>query len=671
MDDDRLRDGESYEALLAGMGLEPLGTWWLPGIRKAATARRLLAAADETDAVGPAEAAGLVLGGGREFLLAFTGPHAPRGCMGKAWRRVRILAADPVRALTGLLTGVDPDPRGLLLSAPDGETFAGTVPGAAGARRLVVLPEVGARIDAAAESAARESAEEAAAAWAGFLAGPHPDPAALDAWADALASNRNTPEGIRRELLLSTPRRARRLPPDELVEAVLAHPDPRVRLEVAEMETRLTPAHWARLVRAADTERERWILAMLAADRRTALEEETYAILVADPSPRVRAEAAGLTGLPPRHAAALTEDRDAGVRVVACRAAWPVLSADRREALLTDEAAGVRTEALLRHHEDQPMPREVFEREEPGERAVEHCRLGPDLVEHLLASGDARLRTALAANPRLDPETVARLAGDTDDGVRSTVALRADLTEEQRAAIRVDIDPRGLSHTLPWVAELHEDPEAMRRLAASSHVLVRRSVARARRLPPDVVHRLAWDPDRVVQLFLAESCEDAPAEMLLRVWTWWTGSLSSPGRPRTHPNFPREGLLRYADDPHGRMRRLALDDPLATPELVARFARDRDPEVRHRAAEDPRLALVDAARLTEDPDDSIRSIVLRQRSLPARVLTARLHDPEAVGDAVLNPGIPPHVIRAMATRWAEGNRSRTAINSRTGIDSTR
>ncbi|MEV7520476.1 PE-PGRS family protein [Streptomyces sp. NPDC091371] len=648
MNDDRLRDRESCEALLATMGLEPLGTWWLPGIRKAGTARRLLAAAAGEPAAGPAEVAGLVLGGGREFLLAFDGPHAPGGYNGRAWRRVRILAADPVRALAGLLTATDPDPRGLLLSAPDGETFAGTVPGADGQPRLIFLTGISARVDAAAESAARESDEEGAAAWAAYLAGLDPDPDLLEAAADDLASDWSTPEAMRRELLRPSPHLLGRFPPDELVDAVLAQPDPRLRLATADTHPRLTSAHWTRLIRAADTERERRLLAMLAADRRVELAEDTYALLVADPSANVRSEAARLTGLPPRHAAALAQDTDAAVRDLVCRTAWPVLSAERRKALLTDEAARVRTAALLWHHRDEPLSREVFVREELGERAVEDCRLGPDLVEHLLATGNARMRAALAANPRLDPETVARLARDTDAGVRHMVALRADLTEEQRTTIPVDIDPDGHSVTLPWVAELHEDPEAMRRLARSSHHLVRRSVASARRLPPDVVELLAWDRDRVVQLFLAESCEDAPAEMLLRVWTWWTGSLSSPGRPRTHPNFPREGLLRYADDPHGRMRRLALDDPLSTPELVARFARDRDPEVRYRAAEDPRLTLADAARLAEDPDDSVRGVVLRERNLPASVLTALLRDPDASRDAARNPGIPPHVARVRA-----------------------
>ncbi|MFD8636564.1 PE-PGRS family protein [Streptomyces sp. NPDC059533] len=652
MNDDRLRDDESHEALLAGMGLEPLGTWWLPGIRKAATARRMLAAADAAGepAVGPDRAAGLVLGGGREFLLAFAGLHAPRGRMGGAWRRVRILADDPVRALAGLLDGADPDPRGMLLSAVDGETFAGVVPGAGGAPRLLALTGVGARIDEAARAAARESAEESAAVWDAFLAEPDPAPAVIEAWTDGLGANRGTPEGIRLELFRRSPRQLWRLPPDEFMETVLGYSDPKARLRAVEGNPHLTPADWTRLIRLAGTDRERWFLAMLAADRRTVLEEEAYALLATDPSVRIRAEAVALTGLPPRHAVALTEDSNEGVRASACSPAWPALPAERRKALLDDEAAGVRKQALLRHHQDEPLSLEVYVREELGEHAVERCRLDPDLVEHLLESADARLRGVLAANPRLDAETVARLAADPDDEVRHAIAIRGDITEEQRTAICTDIGSGDGSRTLPWVAELHDDPEAMRRLAASSHLRVRRSVARARRLPPDVVRRLAWDPDRVVQLFLAESCDDAPAEMLLRVWTWWTGSLSSPGRPRTHPNFPREGLLRYADDPHGRMRRLALDDPLAPAELVARFARDRDPEVRGRAAEDPRLPAADAARMTEDPEDSVRGTVLRLRHLPASVLADRLRDPDTGWAAAHNPGIPPHVLRALAER---------------------
>ncbi|MEW1636002.1 PE-PGRS family protein [Streptomyces sp. NPDC093801] len=668
--DERLRDHDGHAALLAAMGLEPVGTWWVPGVRRAGAARRLLdeAAGAGEAGTGPSRAVRLVLGEGREFLLAFGGPHAPGGCAGRAWHRVRCPAADPVAAVAGLLTAADPDPRGLLLAATDGETVVG-VPSGRGAARLLAVTGWTARVEAAAEAAGRETPEEGAAAWAAFADAldahtarpPSADADAVtavpDDWRRGLVANPGTPRGVRLDLMRRDPGLMWLLPPDEAVEAALAAGDPKLRLHVAERGCALGPAHWTRLFRAAATERERWMLAFTAVDTRGVLDDGTWAALAADPSARVRAETARLAGLPDRYATALAGDPAPAVRAAACPRAWAALPAERRRALLADGSAGVRIAARLCHHTEVPLSREDFEDFEGGalgERAVRSCLLAPALVDHLLATGEPGLRGALAENPRLTPDAVARLASDADEGVRHVVALRADLTEEQRAAIPVSIAPGSRYGILEWVADLHGDAEAMRRLAASSHVLVRRSVARARRLPPDVVGRLAWDTDRAVQLFLAESCDDAPAEMLLRVWTWWTGSLSSPDRPRSHPNFPRAGLLRYADDPHGRMRRLALDDPLSTPALVARFARDRDPEVRRRAAEDPRLSATDAVRLAQDPDDGIRDLALAHRALPAGVLAARLLDPHTAAAAARNPTVPLPVVHAVAARCGGG-----------------
>lgn len=205
-----------------------------------------------------------------------------------------------------------------------------------------------------------------------------------------------------------------------------------------------------------------------------------------------------------------------------------------------------------------------------------------------------------------------------------------------------------MRHTLPWVHALHDDPEAMRRCAASSHLLLRSSAARAKRLPPDVVERLARDEDRVVRLFLAESCDDAPASVLLEVWLWWDGSLSFPGRPRSHPNFPRRDLLRYADDPHHRLRQPALDDPDSTPELVERFSRDPHWEVRRRTAEDPRLSTASAVPLLDDPHEWVRVTAVRHGRLPARTLVRLLRDLRTVRDALVSPTLPVAVMRRMA-----------------------
>ncbi|MEV5283154.1 hypothetical protein [Streptomyces sp. NPDC051993] len=132
--------------------------------------------------------------------------------------------------------------------------------------------------------------------------------------------------------------------------------------------------------------------------------------------------------------------------------------------------------------------------------------------------------------------------------------------------------------------------------------------------------------------------------MLLEVWRWWDGSFTHPDHPRSHPNFPRTGLLRYAGDPGGRMRRLVLDDPESTPADVARLARDPEAEVRCRAAEDTRLSPADAVRLLNDPAAHVRGTAMRNPRLPARVLAGLLHDRDTACEAVTNPAIPVPVL---------------------------
>ncbi|WP_404870693.1 hypothetical protein ACI1MP_36835 [Kitasatospora griseola] len=188
----------------------------------------------------------------------------------------------------------------------------------------------------------------------------------------------------------------------------------------------------------------------------------------------------------------------------------------------------------------------------------------------------------------------------------------------------------------------------MRQLAVHPNRWIRRSVARAPRLPADVAARLGRDEDRVVRLFLTESCADAPAETLLDVWSWWPGSFSFPGRPRNHPNFPRDGLRRHAHDPRPRFRLLALDDPAAPTALAVLLAADPDPAVRARAAEDPRLPSATVLALLDDPDLTVRQVAARHPALPAATLAALLRDPATAEDAARNPAVPLLVALRMA-----------------------
>ena len=229
------------------------------------------------------------------------------------------------------------------------------------------------------------------------------------------------------------------------------------------------------------------------------------------------------------------------------------------------------------------------------------------------------------------------------DAVPPTTVAEIDVMASQVP----DIDPQGQSTALWWIGALHTNAEAMRQLASSPKLLVRRSVARAPQLPADVAALLARDSDRVVRLFLAESCNDAPPEMLLEVAGWWDASFSFPGRPRNHPNFPRDGLLRLAADPNPRLRALALDDPASTAALVEQFSRDPHENVRRAAAENHRLAPDTAVILAADSDQGVQWRAWRNPALPPDALVTVLLDPRSANLAVSNPAIPVPVMHRM------------------------
>ncbi|MFE1949292.1 hypothetical protein ACFW9D_02350 [Streptomyces sp. NPDC059524] len=578
-----------------------------------------------------------LLGVEGEFLVAVLGHRI--GGNDAWWTRVRPDDGTAVPQLTG-------DPGFVALSL-DGQVLLAQVPGEDGPRATALdrLPE---RLEEAAEAAGRETEAQRAETWQAVPGRP----AWPLHWADGIGSNPSAPDALLIRLLDVEVGFLHGCDRPAVLDAALAHPDPEVRARPADtFRPRLTPAQWLRLIRAEPSPNRQVLWARHAAARGIEIPEDLYDALLAGPS---RAQAATLPGLPAHHLPGLATDDDPRVRAAAC-ARWTDLAAPLRTRLLTDADDTVRTAALLAHHtHDAPMPHEVFAAlPEPRHEALEHCRFSAGLEAELVRDADPEVRRALAANPRLGAAGVAALAQDPHGDVRAAVARRADLDEDRRAAVRHDFDPTSMSYTLDWVEDLHDDADAMRRLAASSHPLVRRSVARARHLPPDVVERLARDEDRTVRLFLAESCDDAPEDMLLEVWRWWDGSFSHPGRPRSHPNFPRTNLLRLADAPEGRMRRLALDDPESTPADVARLARDPETEVRRRAAEDPRLAPSDAVRLLNDPAVHVRETAMRNPRLPARVLAGLLHDRDTARTAVTNPAIPVPVLQRVLSAAEE------------------
>lgn len=479
--------------------------------------------------------------------------------------------------------------------------------------------------------------------WDALFEEPEPSEEIREAWRAGLGLNVAAPEDVLLALVhLGASFLWRRDLPESVVDAALEQ-----HLFGAWAERRdLTPNQWRRVIFGEHDPGRR--ARLLRAFPQFDLEPADWALLIHDPEPQVRA-ATLLHDIADEDVAVLAGDPNPKVRCQVCAVRWSSLDEGQRAVLLADSDETVRGAARRAELKETPLTWEMWDQAGGSEHLLRYRVLAPDLAVEVVSDPRTEVRRALAENPFLAPEPVVQLARDVDPDVRLRVACRPDLTDEQRDSIAIDVDDGGHYAEPDWVTALHDDPDAMRRLAASNVFLIRRAVARAKHLPPDVVECLANDRDRVVQLFLAESCDDAPADMLLRVAEWWTGSLSSPDVPRRHPNFPRRGLLRFADDPNPNLRRLALDDPESTADLVERFVDDPDENVRYRAESDPRISARTAERLI---NESGRYGLMTNPSLPPRLLLGLLRDERTACNAARNPALPVEVMREMVRRMA-------------------
>ncbi|MEU9235590.1 Mucin-2 [Streptomyces subrutilus] len=409
--------------------------------------------------------------------------------------------------------------------------------------------------------------------------------------------------------------------PEPAVAVVLAHPDPRTRIDFA-MSARAEPAQRARLaddpspnVRAAvaygpESPVPRTTVAPLP--------DAVCARLLEDPDPSVRAALLDSPHLAPSFVVSLAAHREPAARRAAARE-WEALAPGERSSLLADPDPDVRRAAALgecRH--DARLTAELLRDPKSAAEALRRGFLGRADAERCVAEGTHL--TALAENPSLPADLVERLALDPDEAVRLVVSLRPELEETRRMAIDFTVGPfdRG---DVEWVRNGLADPDVLRRAAASAHPLLRRAAAHSPHLPPDLLCLLARGEDPLVETLLAIHHPDTPEAALMRVYERLGGTFSA-WMAETHPRFPREGLAaRYADHPDGNYRRLAIRDPAAMPALVERLSHDPAVWTRQEAASDPRL--------------------------PLHRLRQALHVPELASSAGANPALPEEEMAAV------------------------
>ncbi|MFG1927728.1 hypothetical protein [Cryptosporangium sp. NPDC048952] len=302
--------------------------------------------------------------------------------------------------------------------------------------------------------------------------------------------------------------------------------------------------------------------------------------------------------------------------------------------------------AALQKDRTEPV-RQAFE--DRVERATELAELTPEpgfgrwmqlgrpltreVVDHVLAQGDPNDLTVIATNPHAPADAVAtlishpapevrsaiahrddltarqvtRLFGDPDPVVRNAISVHPTLTEEERAAMGVDlrhVPGEGdfgpdCEHSGSWRVDPAWTVEEVTQWARSSNVLLRRRAARSPELPPALVPVLAADGDAGVRILLALHCADAPPHLLLRSYLEYTGC----GRDTLlrKPGFPGAGLARYWRDPDPALRLLVAFDPDAEPSIVDALLYDTDADVRQAIAASPQLPPKQVVALLDDP----------------------------------------------------------------------
>ncbi|WP_035842192.1 hypothetical protein [Kitasatospora azatica] len=423
---------------------------------------------------------------------------------------------------------------------------------------------------------------------------------------EALSSNAAAPSSVLLRLLQHDGRSVRTNVakrgglPAEVVEAILAHPEREVRAAFAESWT-ADPAQRARLLDDPSGKLS-LLLAMGPMPYRTRVEplpDWAYQRLLTHPREMVRHETVASPSIPAHVLAGLADHPDPVFRRASCLA-WDELSGSARQALLQDDDLDVRWAAGVRVcHQVEGWTGWLLENTANSWRRDEVLRVGlldRDLAERLVAEGEQL--PAVAANPSLPPHLVRQLAVHPAPRVRLVVSARAELTEQERAAIDYTVGPEARLGVLDWVWDAREDVEVLRQCATSAHPWLRRSAAVCPALPPDLVELLARDEDFAVRLLLCEWHPQPPPELLLDLYL--NGRHRAVRMLIANPRFPTAGLAaRFAQSPDPDRRRLALRDPALGLELLDRLS--RDPETQHEAARHPLLPLPRIRELLADP----------------------------------------------------------------------
>jgi hypothetical protein len=214
--------------------------------------------------------------------------------------------------------------------------------------------------------------------------------------------------------------------------------------------------------------------------------DEQFDALADHPDPDVRVQLAEALYAQPEQRARLVGD--ASFKVLLALASGPNLPPDlpitTREPILPLWAYDrlIERDARLRKAivHNSWAPQELRERLSPSPTVprapVDEPRLDRQAAEELTRLRYEPDRAKAAADPRLPVDLVAKLAADRSPMVRLAASMHPGLSEQQRSAIDYRVAPEDRIMPARW-AMITRDPQQQRRCAYSAHVGLRRSLA--------------------------------------------------------------------------------------------------------------------------------------------------------------------------------------------------
>ena len=364
---------------------------------------------------------------------------------------------------------------------------------------------------------------------------------------------------------------------------------------------------------------------------------------------------------------------------------------DERQVLLDDPDPGVRAAAWQPPLWEVEATRADIPEQDchAGLDQLTNRPLSRDVIEDCFAS--RRNLTTLAGNRNTPPDIVARLARDPDPAVREQVAHRAGLAPTVSTELARDPDPK-VRKQVAHRADL--DPIVLTELSRDPDRKVRERVAGYPDLDPALLAELARDTE-----------EDVRARALLRPRTNTKAqrrqidqaadrTADKIGRPdEAADGLDADWLAACAVSEHPLMRRIAAINSSELPaDLVARLIQDPDPHVRHLMAYNhpaaPAELLLEAfiagprqrrfllalpafprtglAGLLEHADPEVRALAAADTTLdepPYRLVTDS--DPRVQRAAAGNPLLSADWIRTLLTDpdFAEATAANPALTA--------